>query len=195
MFKRVCCFAVQNGQIALKRRCGSTSLNELKIGSNRRIFLGTIVECPFGVSNSLCGKGQLSTRYHGHRLKLTDGLTGCGHHATDTINLVAKKLKAHRTGGLSREHVNRIAMYVKRTGNINFSGIDISHTHKKRWHLFKRHLVSHRKGAWYKIARSNRWYPAQKCMRARNHNALLARRKACNGIAAHTDTRIIRRCV
>ena len=192
MFKRACCFSVQNGQIALKRRCGSTSLNELKIGGNRRIFLGTIVECPFGVSNSLCGKGQLSTRYHGHRLKLTDGLTGCSNHAADTINLITKKLKAHRTGGLRRKYVYRIAMYVKRTGNINFSSIDISHTHKKRRHFFKRHLVPHRKGAWYKISRSNRRNTTQKCMRACNHNALLARRKACNGIAAHADTRIIR---
>ena len=192
MFKRACCFAVQNGQVALKCRRGSTALNELKISGNRRIFLGTIVERPFGVSNSLCGKGQLSARYHGHRLKLADGLAGCGNHATDTINLIAKKLKAHRTGRLSREHVNRIAMYVKRTGNINFSGIDISHTHKKRRHFFKRHLVPHRKGAWYKISRSNRRNTTQKCMRTCNHNAFLARRKACNGIAAHADTRIIR---
>ncbi len=70
--------------------------DKLKILCNLAAFLRTVKEIALGIGDGGSCKGELTARCHSDLRQLANSLTRRGNHAAHLINLIAKKLYAHR---------------------------------------------------------------------------------------------------
>ena len=132
------------------------------------------IERFFRAANGLFGKRKLSSWGNGNLINGADGLSGCCHHAPNTVNLVSEELNTHGTCCLSWEDVNRVTVNMEGAWRVYRAGVRVSHADKQRSHVLKGDVVANGERRWKKIARTNRRNSAHQRVGACDHNDLLA---------------------
>ena len=191
MLKRAGRSSVQYGQIALKRRGLSSTLNKLQVSGECRVFLRTRIERLFRATNGLFGKRKLSSWGNSDLVNGADSLAGSRYHAPNAVNLVSEELNTHGTCCLSWEDINRVAVNVEGSWRIYLAGIGVSHAHEQRSYVLKGDIVANGERCRKKIARTNRGNSAHQRVGACNYNDLLASGKLGDGTAPSSNKGVV----
>ena len=127
MLKRAGRSSVQYGQIALKRRGLSSTLNKLQVSGECRVFLRSRIERFLRAADGLFGERKLSSWSNSDLVNGADSLASCRYHAPNAVNLVSKELNTHGTCGLSWEDINRVAVNVEGAWHVYLAGVRVTH--------------------------------------------------------------------
>ena len=193
MRQRAYGLAVHHRQKAIELGRDDARIHHLEQCGQFAVVLAGTIERHMHVVDSLVGKRQLTAGEDLDTVLVADGLPRRAHHATDAVDLVAKKLNAHGRFFLRGEHLDGVAVHAEQAGRVGGAGIGVAHAHQALRYLVKGNLLAHRKSSGLPVAALDWRHATQQCTGRGDHDAVVPAHDAPERLAALGNHGIVRR--